>query len=238
MKLDNLNTISLIIPVFNEKENIAKLMEELIELNDKSRFYDRIIIVLNGSVDGTKEVFRDLPKRDYIITLDIAKNEGYGAGIKAGLVEVNEGYVVINHADLQIPSTFLFEFVSKSDLEKTTFVKASRKNRTLTDVIFTKLMSLFVFLVFQKKMSDINAQPTFFHSSILDNISKLPNDFTIDFMIYLSAKRNCQRILRPVVFVQKRYGGKSSWNRGFISKISLSTKYITSLIVYRLGALK
>jgi glycosyltransferase involved in cell wall biosynthesis len=123
MKLDKQETISLIIPVFNEKDNIAKLIEELIELNDKNSFYDKIIIVLNGSVDGTKEIFRNLPKRDYLKSIDIAMNKGYGAGIKAGISEVNEGYVVLNHADLQIPSAFLFEFINNSDFKRTTFVK-------------------------------------------------------------------------------------------------------------------
>lgn len=226
--------VTLIIPIYNEEGNIFRLTNELMELNDKKKLIDRVIYVINGPKDRTREIIKKMELPALFKTIDLEINHGYGYGLKKGLKEVSDGYVLISHADLQVSTKQLFIFLSSLTLNENIFAKGLRTKRKFFDIVFTKLMTVYVLLVFQIKMNDINSQPTFIHSSNLDEIDRLPNDFAIDFAIYHMAVKNKLEIVRKPVIVTNRFSGKSSWNNGLVSKFRLSVIYMVILIKYRI----
>jgi len=93
-------TLSIIIPVYNEKKTILEILKriEQVNLNDFS-FGKEIIIVDDDSTDGTREILNNLADKYKIIYQP--KNQGKGAAIRTGLEHVSGDYVIIQDADLE-----------------------------------------------------------------------------------------------------------------------------------------
>jgi len=93
-------TLSIIIPVFNEKKTITEILRK-VEKVDLSEFgfEKEIIIVDDGSTDSTKDVLKNL-ERKYKIVYH-SENKGKGTAIRTGIQYVSGDYVVIQDADLE-----------------------------------------------------------------------------------------------------------------------------------------
>ena len=147
---------SIIIPCYNEEDNIEKLINLL---SSKSNLYDiEGIIVENGSKDNTRTLLNNIckDKKNFKLAY-IDENQGYGYGIVQGLKNVSGDYVGWLHADMQVSPDSMLEFIKLNELSKETkkFYKGSRKNRKFIDNFFTFFMSVFSTLLFQTFLSDI-----------------------------------------------------------------------------------
>ncbi len=90
--------ISIVIPVFNEQECLKKTIHQMEELLENSDFEFDIIIVNDGSTDGSNEILEVINNPSIkIIHHDI--NRGYGAAIKTGIAKSSAPYVCITDAD-------------------------------------------------------------------------------------------------------------------------------------------
>ena len=79
--------ISLIIPCYNEEENLDKLLNKLDFLKEFDDEKIEIIIVNNGSNDNSHEILKnELYLKNKISILNIQKNKGYGDGIHQGTI--------------------------------------------------------------------------------------------------------------------------------------------------------
>lgn len=92
--------LSVLIPVFNEKNTILEILRKINEINLKDLGFEKeIIIVDDGSTDGTIDILKGL-EANYKIIYHF-KNQGKGAAIRTGLKEVSGEYVIIQDADLE-----------------------------------------------------------------------------------------------------------------------------------------
>ena len=89
--------LSIIIPVFNEKNTILKIIEKIENLKDIDK---EIIIVEDCSTDGTKELLKNLPNKKYKIIFH-ERNLGKGAAIRSAQKYINGKVVIIQDADLE-----------------------------------------------------------------------------------------------------------------------------------------
>ncbi len=111
--------LSIIIPVFNEKNTISEILRkiEIVDLKDLG-FEKEIIIVDDSSTDGTKDILGRLTSEYKIIFH--SKNQGKGTAIQTGLKRVSGDYVIIQDADLEYdPQDYkkLLECVLKNKAE-------------------------------------------------------------------------------------------------------------------------
>ena len=76
-------TLSVVIPCYNEKENLPLLLERFSQVITEDI---TVVLVDNGSTDGSAEVFRALlPDRPFARLVMVEVNQGYGYGILQGL---------------------------------------------------------------------------------------------------------------------------------------------------------
>jgi glycosyltransferase involved in cell wall biosynthesis len=89
------DTLSIVIPVFNEEENISPLCERLIPVLKKTGAPYEVIFVDDGSTDGTFEVLLDMTKRHSgIKAVSLSRNFGQTAALSAG-IDLSKGEVII-----------------------------------------------------------------------------------------------------------------------------------------------
>ena len=98
---------SLVLPCYNEEENIFHLYNEFKKIpltNEKAE----LVFVNNGSIDTTEKKIDEIIKTNQNLNIiikkvNLKKNEGYGGGIAAGLNLASGEYIGWAHADLQTP---------------------------------------------------------------------------------------------------------------------------------------
>ena len=90
--------VSIIIPCFNEKNYIEEIVKKVLEQNNISK---EIIIVDDGSTDGTTEILKKKIKTKVNKIIFLEKNLGKGNAIKEAIKFVNGEIILIQDADLE-----------------------------------------------------------------------------------------------------------------------------------------
>ncbi len=94
--------ISFIIPLYNEEENVEPLCEAIAGAMDRSGYSREIILVNDGSRDGTwKKILAVSGRYTGIVGINFAVNAGQSAALAAGIAEAQGEYIVTLDGDLQ-----------------------------------------------------------------------------------------------------------------------------------------
>lgn len=92
--------ITIIVPCYNERLTILKTVKKILDVKIKN-IKKEIIIINDGSNDGTAAELKKLHNYKNIIIINKTKNEGKGAGIKSALKIFTGDIVIIQDADLE-----------------------------------------------------------------------------------------------------------------------------------------
>jgi dolichol-phosphate mannosyltransferase len=107
-------TYSIIAPIYNEFENLPELYRRVKEVMDSTGEPWELILVDDGSSDGSTERIHELAARDKTIRPVIfARNFGHQIAVTAGLDYSRGKAVVIIDADLQDPPEMILELIKK-----------------------------------------------------------------------------------------------------------------------------
>lgn len=105
-------TLTVVIPVLNEADNIEPLAARLLPMLDGLGETWNVLFVDDGSTDGTLAGLKSLNARDERITaVSLSRNFGKEIAIAAGLRHATGQAVIIMDADLQHPPEILAEFI-------------------------------------------------------------------------------------------------------------------------------
>ncbi len=113
---ENRVELSVVSPVYNERETLPELVERLTAvLTGMNRSYE-IILVNDGSTDGTREMLFAMAEADRRIrVVDLTRNFGQSPATYAGLSRSEGKYTVVIDADLQVLPEDLPLLVAKLD---------------------------------------------------------------------------------------------------------------------------
>ena len=107
-------TYSIVAPIFNEKENLPELYRRIREVMDSTNEPWELILVDDGSTDGSTEIIRELGQQDKSIRpIIFARNFGHQIAITAGWDYARGDAVVIIDADLQDPPELILEMAKR-----------------------------------------------------------------------------------------------------------------------------
>jgi polyisoprenyl-phosphate glycosyltransferase len=107
--------VSVIVPVFNERENLdvlASRLKAVLEQSVDDSF--EVLFIDDGSRDGSSEILDELAKRNrHYKVIHLSRNFGHQAALQAGIDAASGDAVVLMDADLQDPPEFLNQFIEK-----------------------------------------------------------------------------------------------------------------------------
>ncbi len=131
--------LSVIVPCYNEEENVPYFYEELLRQEEALRARNaalELIYVDDGSTDGTASEVRKLHEKDRRVRLvSFSRNFGKEAAIYAGLKKASGEYAVLMDADLQDPPALLPEMLRYLQEEQYDSVATRRVTRKGEPVI-------------------------------------------------------------------------------------------------------
>jgi glycosyltransferase involved in cell wall biosynthesis len=88
--------ISVVIPVYNEVETIGRIIDRVL----KCRFEAEVVVVDDGSTDGTREFLKTF-EHPRVRCFYHAANRGKGAALRLGFAAAQNPYVIVQDADLE-----------------------------------------------------------------------------------------------------------------------------------------
>lgn len=144
--------ISVVVPVFNEQENLPELYRRLTETLSSLGSYE-ILFINDGSTDKTREIISKFHETESRIRLiNFSRNFGHQAAITAGIDHSLGRAVILIDADLQDPPELLSEMIKlwRAGNEVVYAVRQKRKE------FFLKRVAYFVFYRILQFISNID----------------------------------------------------------------------------------
>jgi len=145
--------ISLVIPIYNEESLIDELIERSIKVLAEITDDFEILVVDDGSQDGTLEKLlqhRDKEKRIKILSL--SRNFGHQAALTAGLEYVKGDYIAMMDGDLQDPPELIKEMYEKLKTRKYDVINGKR---ILRKENIRRRMLIYIFHKLFKRLSGL-----------------------------------------------------------------------------------
>jgi dolichol-phosphate mannosyltransferase len=106
--------VSVVIPAFNESENIVKICSELAEVFSKLNYSYEVILVADGCTDNTMKTIETLISiHNNLFFIEFSRNFGHQLALKAGLDYAKGNCVISMDCDLQHPPGLIPELLAK-----------------------------------------------------------------------------------------------------------------------------
>ncbi|AFZ00544.1 glycosyltransferase family 2 protein [Calothrix sp. PCC 6303] len=105
---------SIVIPIYNEEENIREMYRRIVEVMEKLEGETEVILVDDGSSDRSLHFMREIHQRDRRIRyISFARNFGHQIAVTAGLNFVRGKVTIVMDADLQDPPELILDMVEQ-----------------------------------------------------------------------------------------------------------------------------
>ena len=205
--------LSVIVPLFNEEESLPELTEWIGRVVAAQGWSHEIILVDDGSTDGSWKVIESLRAKDPSIHgIRFRRNYGKSAALYCGFKEAAGWVVITMDADLQdspdeMPE--LFRMITEEGYDVVSGWKQHRKDNALTKNLPSKLYNATARKITGIKLHDMNCGLKAYRNEVIKNIEVYGEMHR--YIPYLAKNAGFGRIGEKPVHHQKRKYGKSKF---------------------------
>lgn len=211
-------TLSVIIPVYNEEKTIETVLKNVLKVKE----IDEIVVVNDGSTDGTKKIL-DKQKHKKLKIFH-KSNGGKGSAVREGLAKVTSEYTVIQDADLEYhPEDILNLLDPVKKRENVRVVYGSRFFGPHSNLLFwhfvgNKFLNFLVNILYDTTLSDMETCYKLIPTELFRELDIKANAFDMEPEITCKILRKGIRIYEvPISYVGRDFteGKKITWKDGF-----------------------
>jgi glycosyltransferase involved in cell wall biosynthesis len=174
--------LSVIIPVYNEVQNIREILKRV----QATGLAWEILIVDDGSTDGTREILKELDGTDQIRVVLHEQNQGKGAAVRTGFGEAKGDVFLIQDADLEYdPRDYpaILKPIEEGVADVvygSRFLGGPRRSTMFWHMIANKLLTFATNILYNNILTDMETGYKVFRREVLDGITIHSNSFNFE----------------------------------------------------------
>ena len=214
--------VSIIVPVFNEAGTVASVIDRLLTIEFSAP--REIIVVNDGSTDGTRAALDNLPENPILHIVHADRNHGKGHAVRLGFVRARGTVIAIQDADLELDPAQLPDLVGPVLRGEAEAIYGSRFLQPTTAPFMTiagnKALTMLTNLLFGSSLTDMETCYKVMRGDIARSLALSANRFDIEPEITARLLLGGHRIVeRPVRFdARSRMAGKKMrWRDGWMA---------------------
>ena len=224
--------ISVVIPVFNESENLEELHRELVAALEKTGRPFEVILIDDGSTDSSWAVLRSLQQKDGRIKLiRLRRNFGQTAALAAGFDYAGGGIIISLDADLQNDPNDIPSLIQKIEegFDIVSGWRRSRKDKFFSRRVPSVIANTLISRLTRVRLHDYGCTLKAFRSEVIKNV-KLYGE--LHRFIPAIASQLGVRISEVEVNHRPRKHGKSKYSIFRFTKVMLDMLTVKFLLSY------
>lgn len=226
--------LSIVIPVYNERDLLTQVLERIERQPLPGGLEREIIIVDDGSTDGTRDILRGLMRErsDYVIHFH-EYNQGKGGGVRTGLKLATGGIVLIQDADLEYdprdyPQLLAPILENKADaVFGSRFIGDSRRVLYFWHSVANKMLTMLSNMLSNLNLTDMECCYKVFTREVAERLNIVEPRFGLEPEITAKVAKLKARLYEvPVSYAGRTYeeGKKITWKDG-VSALRCILKY-------------
>ncbi len=226
-----LRKLTVVVPVFNERNTLVEVVRRMRAVDLPDGIEREIIIVDDGSTDGTRDVLRQLGDSTVRIVLHDV-NRGKGAALRTAFGHATGEYVLVQDADLEYDPEDWPKLLNPVLRGRARVVYGSRftgerRNMLLLHWIGNRFLSMTTNVLYNTTLSDMETCYKLIDRSILEELKLTSSRFEIEPEITAKILKRGIRIYEvPISYSGREFdeGKKITWRDG-VSALWTLVKY-------------
>ena len=217
-----LRKLSVVVPVFNERTTLVEVIRRMRTVELPDGIEREIIMVDDGSTDGTRDVLRQLGDST-VRVLKHDTNRGKGAAVRTGLQVASGDYVLVQDADLEYDPEDWPKLIAPVQRGRARVVYGSRFTGERRNMLFlhwvgNRVLSLVTNVLYNTTLSDMETCYKLVDRSLLLDLDLRSERFDIEPEITAKILKRRIRIYEvPISYTGREFdeGKKITWRDGF-----------------------
>ncbi len=200
--------LSVLIPVYNEKNTLREIVKRVLAVNLASE----IILVDDGSTDGTREFYPELEKLPGVRVILHEKNQGKGAAVRTAIQAATGEVLLIQDADLEYDPREYPNLLKPLEegladvVYGSRFLGAARRPILFWNMVANKILTFITNILYNNILTDMETGYKVFRREVVQDmkIHAKRFDFEPEFTAKL-LKRKVRIYEVPIVFNPRDY---------------------------------
>ena len=200
--------LSVIIPVYNEAKNV----EEILKRVQAAKLANEIVVVDDGSQDGTREVLKKLDGKKKVRVILHEKNQGKGAAVITGMNAAKGDVLLIQDADLEYdPRDYpaLLQPIEEGIADVvygSRFLGAAHRVAMFWHQVANKLLTFLTNILYDSILTDMETGYKVFRREVIENMTIRSKRFNFEPEFTAKILKRKYRIFEvPITFNPRDY---------------------------------